>query len=332
LATYSSSSAPSSSSISASLASVLLNDPQKVKKGEIHLENKKILFYVNDKYSINWFNSSGEIGDKVMASSTGSSFTTSQSPSSSAGGAGVRGREGIDGDGKETAGESYVIEIVYLKSVMDSKRSNMILLTYNSQIGKEWAEALTFVTASATKYRARKFVKENGNSLDYNDLRDEMRDSLASFHGLLPSPGASSATPPAAAKRRRVVKKIANSSSSSARKMESEAAEMEPNPAAHEGATFLSRLHSSVVSMDAASLLALLLDLFDIVFVSTVTNLYHDLTVNGNVILFPFFILLCPQRYQPPLFLLLVYVLLYSDLMRPFSRHSTRGRERDHTR
>ena len=314
LAAYSTSSSSSSSSaISSSLAHVLLKDRQKVKKGEIHLENKKILFYANDKYSINWLNSSGKIDDKVMASSTGSSFKISSTIYS-------QSHVSSRGEGQGSR-EGYIIEIVYLKSVADSKRSNMILLTYDAQIGKEWAEALTYVTASATKYRARK----DGNSLDYNDLRDEMRDSLASFHGLLPT---SSTTSSSTAKKRNG-NKITNPSSpnTSSTSLSTEEAD---NSAAQNRISFLSRLHNSVLSMDVTSLFAILLDIFDIIFVSTFTNLYHDLTVNGNVILFPFFILLCPQHYQPPLFLFIIYVLLYSNRGH-FHRRNARESGRDST-
>lgn len=214
--TSSSSSGLSSSSLSSgdvpnSLSSLLLNDPKKVQKGVINLENKKILFYVNDKYSIHWFNSHEDIGEKAMISSTsatasvprGTSSSTQTTSSGTSSSTPPTTYTPLSTESNLSSRDSYIIEIIYLKSVPDSKRSNMILLTYNYQIGKEWAQALTYVTALATKYSTKKTVKRSKKAkgkkedpteleeddAEFNELRDEVRDSLASYHGLIPPMG-----------------------------------------------------------------------------------------------------------------------------------------------
>jgi hypothetical protein len=295
-----------------------LNDSKKIKKGEISLENKRVLFYLNDKYSIHWLNST------TSTTASDPSGSSDDSPSFLSPG----GRE------------SFIIEIVYLKSVTDSSRSNMILLTYNYQLGKEWAEALTYAAASATKFQTKRAATAAAvvpssssalNQVDFNELRDEMRDSLASFHGLLSS-SASLSSP----SQRRPLPLIADGSGESLLHKKRKGllkSKIQPHSSSPEEPSLglSARFWAAVWSRDLPALFALTLELFDAAVVSTLSNVYHDLTLNHHLIVFPLLIFLFPQRSQIPLLLLFVYALLYSDHLASLLRYHHNRRHGDKT-
>lgn len=78
--------------------------------------------------------------------------------------------------------------------------------------------------------------------------------------------------------------------------------------------SLFSQLLTALISMNLISLKSILLEIFDLLIISTMMNISHDLIENHRCILSPFLVFLLPQPYQVPFLILIVYILIYSNM------------------
>jgi hypothetical protein len=245
----------------------LANDDKKVKKGEISLENKRVIFYRNENKSWN---------------PTG-------------------------------LGESYIIDIIYLKSVAKSSRSNMILLTNSLEDGREWASALTYVAASSTSFLSLSMDME----ASVDELRDQFRDSLASYLGYLPDENEPPKVTSILKSRRKHTSRKSQRSHPDATPVVVSSTPPSISILPSTPSTSLSDPQPDTESIDETKfqgVIRQLIDFLSLIFFGTFRNIYEEISNKRRIIVFPLLVFLLPQQYQVIFLLVLVYILIYSDV------------------